>query len=133
MDSFVKRCARVGMVLGAVALAVACGNGGAAPATSSGSATYATVVSGQTPTVTVSETDGLKFETPSVTVPVGGVVEWKNAGSTPHNVTFSNGGPQSPTMQKGDTFELKFTAAGTYQYACTFHEGAGMTGTVVVQ
>jgi plastocyanin len=48
-----------------------------------------------------------------------------------HNVTFS-GGPHSDTMNRGATFEVKFTKVGTYSYVCTFHQAKGMKGTVTV-
>jgi plastocyanin len=35
-------------------------------------------------------------------------------------------------MNQGDTFEIKFTQAGTYTYVCKFHEANNMRGTVTV-
>lgn len=90
-----------------------------------------TTVSGQAATVTVRETDQLRFDPASVTVSAGAVVEWVNVGSAPHNVTFDAFPTlNSPTMNGGAHFEVRFTQAGTYQYRCTFHPG--MNGSVVV-
>jgi plastocyanin len=90
--------------------------------------------SGATAAVVVNETDALKFEASDVTVKVGDVVQWKNTGTSAHNVAF---GAQktlnSPTMNGGDSFEVKFTVAGSYSYVCTFHVSSGMTGKVTVQ
>jgi plastocyanin len=88
-------------------------------------------VTGATPSQTVQETGALKFDPASITLSVGGVVQWINAGSVVHNVTFdANPELTSQTMSKGDKYELKFTRAGTYAYHCTFHPG--MDGTITV-
>lgn len=84
-----------------------------------------------TPATKVNQTDGLSFDPTSQTVKVGDVVEWDNGSGVPHNVTF-DGSPDvsSQTMNSGDTWQVKFTTAGTYKYHCTFHPG--MEGTVTV-
>jgi plastocyanin len=88
-------------------------------------------VNGVPATQTVQETSALKFDPASITVGVGGVVQWTNTSSVPHNVTFdSNPELTSQTMNGGDKYELKFNRAGQYQYHCTFHPG--MDGTVTV-
>ncbi|HEX9095015.1 MAG TPA: cytochrome c oxidase subunit II [Candidatus Dormibacteraeota bacterium] len=90
-------------------------------------------VSGQPAIVNVNEIDALKFEPSSATAKVGDVVEWINAGSAIHNVTFdSQQVPSSDTQNSGDKFELKFSKPGTYHYVCTFHAAAGMQGTITV-
>jgi plastocyanin len=88
-------------------------------------------VTGATAAQTVQETGALKFDPASVTVSSGGVVQWTNAGSAPHNVTFdANPELTSGTMSSGDKYQVKFTRAGQYQYHCTFHPG--MDGSVTV-
>jgi cytochrome c oxidase subunit II len=90
-------------------------------------------VSGVTANQKVSENDAQKFEPAQVSVKVGEVVEWSNDGTAVHNVVFDNQRvPASETMNGGDKFAVKFLNAGSYHYVCTFHEAAGMTGTVTV-
>ena len=89
-------------------------------------------VQGQTAAVKVQETDSLKFNPTSQTVKAGQVVEWDNGSGVAHNVTFDDySSITSDTMNGGDTYQVKFTQPGTYQYHCTFHPG--MDGTVTVQ
>ncbi|HEY2703085.1 MAG TPA: plastocyanin/azurin family copper-binding protein [Candidatus Dormibacteraeota bacterium] len=89
------------------------------------------VATGGTAVATVKETDDLKFDPATATVKAGDIVAFTNAGTTPHNVTFSDGGVASPTMNGGDQFLVKFSKAGTYKYVCTFH-APGMAGTITV-
>jgi cytochrome c oxidase subunit II len=90
-------------------------------------------VSGVPANVNVGETDALKFVPDSVTAKVGDVVEWKNEGTSLHNVVFDNQQvPSSDPMNLGDTFAVKFTQAGTYTYVCKFHETQNMRGTITV-
>jgi plastocyanin len=50
----------------------------------------------------------------------------------PHNIVFATASDADDTaFGIGDTWQVKFTQAGTYQYQCTLHPG--MTGTVTVQ
>jgi plastocyanin len=108
-----------------------------AQATPSASATAAPPAgqptNGATAAVAVNETDALVFDPNAVTVKVGDVVQWKNGGAQVHNVVFgSQKTLNSPTMSGGDTFEVKFTVAGSYSYVCSFHVTQGMTGKVTV-
>jgi len=83
--------------------------------------------------VNVGETDALKFEPTTATAKIGDVIQWKNNGSLVHNVVFDNNQvPSSDPMNQGDTFEVKFTKAGTYSYVCKFHEANNMRGTITV-
>jgi plastocyanin len=89
-------------------------------------------VQGQTASATVKESDQLQFSPTSVTVKAGQVVEWDNTGQVAHNVTFdAYQSITSDTMNGGDTYQVKFTQPGTYQFHCTFHPG--MNGSVTVQ
>jgi len=71
------------------------------------------------------------------TVAVGGTVTWTwtNTGSEPHSVQ-SLGSPSftSSSVQAGDgmTYQVVFSAPGTYQYDCAVH-GAAMQGRIVVR
>lgn len=72
------------------------------------------------------------FSPSSLTVKVGDTVTWENMDSTAHTVTgVSADGPNSGTLQKGQSYSFQFTKAGTYKYACKFHPS--MTGTITVQ
>lgn len=90
------------------------------------------VVTGATANATDKQTDNLTFSPTSITIKAGQVLQWTNSGTVAHNVTF-DAYPEisSDTMNGGDTFEVKFTQPGTYQFHCTFHPG--MNGTVTVQ
>jgi len=90
-------------------------------------------VSGVPANVNVGETEALKFVPDSATAKVGDVIQWKNEGTSLHNVVFDNQQvPSSDPMNQGDTFEVKFTQAGTYTYVCKFHEIQNMRGTITV-
>ena len=71
------------------------------------------------------------------TIAAGGKITWKwvSTGSVPHTVQ-SLGAPSftSSALETGDgsSYELTFTAPGTYRYNCAVH-GNQMTGVVVVQ
>jgi plastocyanin len=74
---------------------------------------------------------------PTLTVPTGTTVTWKNADSTLHTVTSGSAeSGQSGTvfdssyMAAGKTFPWTFSTAGTFDYYCTLHPF--MKGQVVV-
>jgi plastocyanin len=84
-----------------------------------------------TPVANVAATDQLAFDPTAVTVTKGGVIQWKDTGSTAHNVTFDDQPSlTSGTLQQGDTWQVQFTTAGTFSYHCTFHPG--MNGHITV-
>jgi plastocyanin len=110
----------VGLMLSTVA--TACGSsssGGTTPSPSGGH------------TVTIK---GFAFNPSTLTVPVGAKVTFVMADSgVQHNVT-SAGSPSfqsSANLNKGQSYTVTFTKAGTYKYSCTIHPS--MTGTVIVQ
>ena len=80
--------------------------------------------------------EGIKFDPESVTVKVGGSVKWTNNEDVPHDVTkedgpgadFSSG---KGNMNKGDTYEQSFPAAGKVDYICTVHPK--MVGSITVK
>ena len=84
-----------------------------------------------TPVANIAATDNLAFDPTTATVKTGAVIQWKDTGSTAHNVTFDGQSSlTSGTLQQGNTWQVQFTTAGTYQYHCTFHPG--MNGTITV-
>lgn len=78
----------------------------------------------------VAATASNTFTPNSVTVAVGGAVNWSFTGD--HNVLFSGVGAPSdiPVVSTG-TVSRTFSTLGTYNYTCSLH--AGMNGTVLVQ
>ncbi len=121
--------------------AAACGDGLPSPSagvsssgTSSGGCdNCGVVVNGATPTVTVAANDQLAFSPKTVSIKVGDVVKWVNTGITTHSVTFnSDSAITKNILSAGQTWEVKFTKAGSFPYVCTFHQALGMVGTVIV-
>jgi len=79
---------------------------------------------------------GIKFKPDSVTVKVGGTVNWTNNESVPHDVTKEDGpGPKftsgNGNMMQGDTYKQTFKEAGEVKYVCTIHPN--MKGNVTVK
>jgi plastocyanin len=98
---------------------------------------------------------GHEFAPSTITVVVGATVKWTNDTDEVHTVTayqdgvpaggsyFASGGAKSERearddldaslIDRGETFEFRFTNPGTYRYFCIPHESQGMKGTVVVK
>lgn len=76
-----------------------------------------------------------EFDPKSVTVPVGGTVEWVDNGGH-HAIMADDKSFQGPEMSAGTRFQQKFDKAGTFKYYCRFHggpNGEDMAGVVVVK
>jgi plastocyanin len=70
---------------------------------------------------TVSITD-MAYAPAALAVKEGDKVTWTNNDDDAHTVTIDSGtGPNSGTMQPGESYSYTFTKAGTYAYHCTFH------------
>jgi plastocyanin len=118
-----------GLVVAAALLLAACGGGGAneegigaAPTTSSGSAT-------QTNSITISN---FMFAPMSASVTPGASVRVTNKDSVDHTLTATGG--QFDTGDIGDGQTKTFTAPttpGTYHYICNIHQY--MMGTIIVR
>ena len=85
-----------------------------------------------------SPTNAKFFEPPTLNVPVGTTVTWKNSDSTLHTVT--SGSAESGTLgtifdssyvAAGKTFQHTFSSAGTFDYYCTLHPF--MKGKIIVE
>ncbi len=82
-------------------------------------------------------TVGTSFIPANITVPSGSTVYWMRLNGAidqydngDHNVAFRTMSVTSPTLGQYQDYSYVFSAAGTYQYYCTFHPA--MTGEVVV-
>ena len=100
------------------------------------------------PAVKVTMTNTLKFNPEKVTIEAGETVLWENTTYVVHTVTCD---PEKATMDRsvqlpegantfgsgkmepGNTFEYTFETKGTFKYFCEPHEGANMSGTVIVE
>jgi plastocyanin len=96
------------------------------------------VIEGESVTVRMFDS---RFEFEEIRVPVGGTVTFVGSSNLPHNAVASDGSWSTESdfgsleQYNGDTSTLRFDAAGTYVFYCTFHgnnQGAGMSGTLVV-
>lgn len=71
------------------------------------------------------------FSPEVVETSVGQPVTWTNEDSATHTVTSDGDGPTaSGDLASGETYEVAFDAAGTFEYICTIHPT--MRGTVEV-
>merc|ERR1719238_1321178 len=84
-----------------------------------------------------SDSGGLVFVPDSLTIKAGSTVQFVNNAGFPHNVVFDEDAvPDGVDVDKiskedllnapGETYDVKFTAPGTYGYYCQPHQGAGM-------
>lgn len=82
-----------------------------------------------------------RFEYTEVRIPVGGSVDFHNAGRNPHNAVASDGSWSTEDVfgnleqLEGDSAVLTYDEPGTYLFFCTFHgnaEGSGMAATLIV-
>jgi plastocyanin len=136
------------IVLGALVLLAACGNGNTTSAVSTTAPTTIastptantssptpipptptqipkpTPASGSIQTVMIiTNSDGsFSFSPTTLAVKPGTTVIWKNVSSAPHTVTSDDGKTfDSGTVAVGGTFRFKFTTAGTFPYHCNYH------------
>lgn len=96
--------------------------------------------------VVIRMTDGLQFRPARVTVKRGTRVTWRNVGTVAHTITTvrSKAAIKSharvPATARawdsgfvaGESYSRVLRVPGVYRYFCIPHEGAGMTGTIVV-
>jgi plastocyanin len=70
------------------------------------------------------------FDPDGLTVAAGSSVTWTNLDDVTHSVTQNAGTLDSPDLADGDTYEVTFDEAGTYEYFCKFHPAMQATVTV---
>ena len=102
------------------------GSGPAATPTPGSQAVSCGVASGGTPM----QIKNFAFNPASLTVSVGGEVDWTNGDGGSHTVTF-DAGPDCGTVAGGGSIGATFAVAGEYKYHCNIHRS--MTGTVIVE
>jgi plastocyanin len=102
---------------------------------SSSSSSKSTPESGDGGAASSSVTDTIKnfaFDPDPVTVKAGGTVKWTNEDSAAHNVIFDDKSVKSiDNLDQGESGEVTFDKAGTFDYVCSYH--SGMKGSVTVQ
>ena len=77
----------------------------------------------------------LAFEPSSVSINAGDTVKFVNNKLAPHNAVFDGHEELSHSdlaFAPGESWEQTFSTAGTYDFYCEPHRGAGMVGKVVV-
>ena len=77
-------------------------------------------------------TGGFRFSPSSLTIAVGDRVSVHNTDTAHHTFT------DSPTWDSGDvapggSYTYRFGKAGTFSFVCSYHSGAGMTGSITVR
>jgi plastocyanin len=83
-----------------------------------------------------SDSGMLAFEPSTVTIKAGDTVKFVNNKMAPHNAVFDGHDELSHAdlaFAPGESWEETFTTAGTYDYYCEPHRGAGMVGKVIVE
>jgi len=78
----------------------------------------------------------LAFEPSTVTISAGDTVKFVNNKLAPHNAVFDGHEELSHAdlaFAPGESWEETFDTAGTYDYYCEPHRGAGMVGKVIVE
>ena len=83
-------------------------------------------------------TDGgmLAFEPATVNIKAGDTVKFINNKLAPHNAVFEGHDELSHSdlaFNPGESWEETFATAGTYDFYCEPHRGAGMVGKVIVE
>jgi plastocyanin len=87
----------------------------------------------------VDATDSFRFEPDHVVVDSGqATIELRDAGSYPHNLSVPKLHQTSRTVtgslgKQSTLLRLHVSRPGTYRFVCTYHDQAGMTGTLVVR
>ena len=77
----------------------------------------------------------LAFEPSTVNISAGDTVKFVNNKLAPHNSVFEGHDELSHpdlAFAPGESWEKTFASAGTYDFYCEPHRGAGMVGKVVV-
>ena len=77
----------------------------------------------------------LAFEPSTINISAGDTVKFVNNKLAPHNAVFEGHDELSHpdlAFAPGESWQETFSTAGTYDFYCEPHRGAGMVGSVVV-
>lgn len=125
--------AAAGGVLAVAALAAGCGKESSQDEPGKGAAAARPAAGSDAPAVAAAQVPiaSFKYLPETVTVKVGGTVEWTNRDKAPHTSTAEDSSFDTGTLDTGDVKKQTFAKAGTYRYYCVFHRF--MEATVVVK
>ncbi len=114
-------------------LGVACGGGGAEDTAAPGPQGTTPTERATTPAASTLVMRDNEFVPSDFTIQAGSQITLRNEGQAPHTFTVE-GQNVDHEVQAGETeTESLELEPGTYDFVCTFHEGAGMTGTLTVE
>ena len=65
--------------------------------------------------------NNLKYSPSQIKIKKGDTVVWTNGDDRDHTVTADDGSFASRNLNRGDTFQHKFTKAGKFKYHCDYH------------
>ncbi len=82
----------------------------------------------ETQNVTIKD---FEYGTKMNSITVGDTITWKNDGPAPHTATANDGSFDSGNLDAGASFSKTFDKAGTFTYACKYHDI--MQGTIEVK
>lgn len=105
---------------------------------SSSSGTATTPLPDERGAISITSTDDFRFVPAEVSARVGQVrIVLKNDGSYPHNISFPDLDVTSKTVSgtpgsSATELVLQVDKPGRYRFVCTFHDQAGMTGSLDV-
>jgi amicyanin len=116
--------------LASMVLAATLAGCGGSSSGGAGAGSAPTTVASGTATVTI---QGFAFHPSTLTVTSGTKVTFVQQDAVPHDVSGQGGATfvNSPALNKGQSYTVTFTKAGTYNYICSIHPR--MQGKVVVQ
>jgi plastocyanin len=67
--------------------------------------------------------NGFSFGPGTMSVKKGQSINWTNGDDSPHQVSVASKSLKTSVLLKGQTGQLKFDEAGSYDYACALHPG----------
>lgn len=73
---------------------------------------------------------GMAFSPAEITISRGDTIRFTNNDSAPHTATFRSAGKDTGRLSQGQSAELTFETAGSYDYFCAVHPS--MRGRVIV-